>query len=99
VLRTVVGAVAGLVVGVLLAAGLLRTAWVVVRWQTAPKVFLMEHWVIYLGVLLGAGFGAVCGALAGLAGAVARALRPPPAPTVPPPTPTPAVVPPPTPPH
>jgi hypothetical protein len=73
--RTIVGAGVGLVVGVLLAAGLLRGALAVVRWLTAPQVFRMEHWVIYLGVLLGAGLGALCGALAGLGAALVRALR------------------------
>ncbi len=73
--RTLLGAGLGLIAGVGLAAGLLRAALAVVRWMTDPKVFQMEHWVIYLGVLLGAGFGALCGALAGLAGALARAQR------------------------
>jgi hypothetical protein len=79
-------ALLGAVAGTLAAAGLLRLGLAVVRQMTAPKVFEMEHWVIYVGLLLGAGFGAVSGALTGLAGTLSRGLRPrptaPPAPSV-----------------
>ena len=44
-------------------------------WRTAPRVFEVEHGVVYLTLVLGAGFGAICGALTGLAGAVLRAWR------------------------
>jgi hypothetical protein len=61
-----VGALAGIAAG----AGLLLATRTVLRWQSAPKVFEVEHWVIYLGLIVSAGFGAVCGALAALARAV-----------------------------
>jgi hypothetical protein len=75
VIRTALGAVLGLLAGVAAAAGLLYATRQALRWATAPKIFEMEHWVIYVGVLLGAGFGAVSGALAGLAGVLGRAGR------------------------
>jgi hypothetical protein len=58
--------------GALLAAVLLRATVAVVRWTVEPAM-AVEHWVIYLGVLMGAGFGSLSGAVAGLAGVVARA--------------------------
>jgi hypothetical protein len=88
VIRAAVAALCGLALGALAAAGLLWLTERALRQLTAPKVFEVEHSVIYLGVILGAGFGAVSGALAGLAGAVAAALRrkessPPPSPPSP----------------
>jgi hypothetical protein len=74
-IRTTVGAALGTLAGVLAAALLLLATRQVLRWATAPKIFEMEHSVIYTGVLLGAGFGAVSGALAGLAGVLGRAPR------------------------
>jgi hypothetical protein len=73
-LRTLVGALVGLVSGGVLAALLLRLAVAVVRWLLEPPL-RVEHWVIYLSLILGAGFGALSGALAGLAGAITAALR------------------------
>jgi hypothetical protein len=70
--RTLLCALAGLFAGVALTSVLLRTALAVMRWVTAPKIFEMEHGVIYQGLILGAGFGAVTGALVGLAGVVYR---------------------------
>jgi hypothetical protein len=75
VIRTALGAALGVLLGVLVAAGLLLATRQVLRWATAPKIFAMEHGVIYIGVLLGAGFGAVSGALAGLASTLVRAVR------------------------
>jgi hypothetical protein len=74
-IRTVLGTVVGLAVGLLLALGLLRRGPDFVLWLQGPPRFALEPWVNYLVLVLGGGFGAVCGALAGLAGAVAAALR------------------------
>jgi hypothetical protein len=74
-IRTAVGALVGTLAGLAVAALILRTAWSFLAWRTAPRLFEVEHGVIYLALVLGAGFGALCGALAGLAGAVLRAWR------------------------
>jgi hypothetical protein len=74
-LRTALGALAGTLAGLGMAVLILGVAWWVNTWRTAPRVFEMEHWAIYLSLILGAGFGAVCGALAGLASAVLRTWR------------------------
>jgi hypothetical protein len=66
-IRTALLALVGMLLGIGLALGLLWLTREVLRWQTAPKVFTIEHGVIYLSLVLGAGFGALCGALAGLA--------------------------------
>ena len=73
--RTLVSALAGMLVGVGLTAGLLRLNWSVVGWIKSPRVFEVEPSVIHQAVVLGAGFGGVCGALVGLAGVIARGLR------------------------
>jgi hypothetical protein len=64
-----------MLVGAVLAALLLVAAVPIVRQFLAPPVLAVEHWVIYLSLILGAGFGALSGALAGVAGSVARAIR------------------------
>ncbi len=74
-LRTLACAGLGWVVGAGLTAGLLWVVREILRWQTAPRTFEIEHAVIYLAVVMGAGFGALCGALAGLAGLLARSRR------------------------
>ena len=75
-LLSLAGLVLGAALGVGLAVGLLWLTREDLRARTAPKVFEVEHFVIYLSVVLGgvlgAGFGAVCGALAGLASALRR---------------------------
>jgi hypothetical protein len=72
--KTLVGALAGLLGGAILAPLLLRVAVTVVRWLQEP-VLRVEDWVIYVSVVVGAGAGAVTGALVGLSGAVVAALR------------------------
>jgi hypothetical protein len=74
-IRTAVAALVGTLAGLVVAALVLRLAWSFLAWRTAPRVFEVEHGVIYLTLVLGAGFGAVCGALAGLAGALLRGWR------------------------
>lgn len=59
--RCLLGALIGLLSGVGLAVGLLWISFQVLKWQTAPLVFQMEHGVIYQSLILGAGFGALCG--------------------------------------
>ncbi len=73
-LRTLVSSFVGMLLGALLAAVLLRGTVAVVRWTVEP-LMAVEHWVIYVGILLGAGFGAVSGAVVGLAGVVVRTIR------------------------
>jgi hypothetical protein len=70
-LKALIASLLGALLGALVAAVLLRATVGVVRLTLEP-VMAVEHWVIYLGVLLGAGFGSVSGAVAGLAGVVAR---------------------------
>jgi hypothetical protein len=85
VLRVGLLSLAGLALGAGLSLVLLWLTREALRGQTAPKVFEVEHYVVYLTVILGAGFGAVCGALAGLASVLARrgeARRPAPTPAV-----------------
>lgn len=72
VLRVGLLSLVGALLGGGLAMALLWATREVLRQQTAPKVFEVEHSVVYQAVTLGAGFGAVCGALAGLASVVAR---------------------------
>jgi hypothetical protein len=55
--------VAGWLIGVGLTAALLWLTHLVLVRITAPREFEVEHWVIYLGLVLGSGFGALCGAL------------------------------------
>jgi hypothetical protein len=53
----------GALLGVLATALLLLVTRRVLMWMTEPRVFEVEHSVIYVSVILGAGFGGVCGAL------------------------------------
>lgn len=69
--RTVIGSLIGTLLGAVLAAVLLRATVAVVRLTLEPQM-AVEHWVIYVGVLLGAGFGSLSGAVAGLAGVLGR---------------------------
>ncbi len=71
-LRTTLLTFAGALAGIAVVAVILCATNLVVRWMTAPKVFEIEHGVIYLTVVLGAGFGAVCGALIGTVGVIER---------------------------
>ena len=52
----------GLVLGVGITIVLLWSANKVLAWQTAPKEHTMDHWVIYLSLVLGGGFGALTAA-------------------------------------
>jgi hypothetical protein len=52
----------GLLLGVGVTIVLLLSANKVLAWQTAPKEHAMDHWVIYLSLVLGAGFGALTAA-------------------------------------
>jgi hypothetical protein len=70
--RTLIGVACGLNLGVACAAGLLVGTNAVLASLTAPRRFEVEHWVVYLGVILGAGFGAVAGGLVGVASALVR---------------------------
>lgn len=79
-IRTGLLALMGCVAGVGLTAGLLAATAEYLRQQTAPRVFQMDHGVVYLSVVLGAGFGAVTGAMIGLAGCVTRSRQTSPAP-------------------
>jgi hypothetical protein len=74
-LRTALSAATGVLVGVGLAVLTLCVTSGVLARMTAPKTFEVEHWVVYLSVVLGAGFGGLCGALAGVVGAVGREWR------------------------
>jgi hypothetical protein len=76
--RTLLSAAIGFIVGVAATTGLLWTTSLVLRWQTAPKVYAIDHGVIYQTIVIGAGFGAVVGALSGLAAALARKRHEPP---------------------
>jgi hypothetical protein len=53
----------GLLLGVGLTVVLLFSTNKVLAWQTAPKEYAMDHWVIYLSLVLGAGFGALSAAM------------------------------------
>jgi hypothetical protein len=70
-LRTLLTTIAGLLVGVAIAAALVPLTWTVLAWTTEP-LFRIEGPVIYQVVVLGAGFGSLCGAIIGLAGVIAR---------------------------
>jgi hypothetical protein len=61
--RAVLGAVVGMLAGILAVSLLLPAAAWVVRLLLDPPM-LMERWVIFVSLVLGAGFGAVCGTLA-----------------------------------
>lgn len=74
-LRTALGSVVGMLLGVGCTALILFATNQVVAWMTAPVRFEIEYGVIYLTVILGAGFGSVCGAMVGLASAVLREWR------------------------
>jgi len=56
-IRCLIGAFAG----VAFTAALLLATREVLAWATSPTQSL-EHWTIYLSMVLGAGFGAMCGA-------------------------------------
>jgi hypothetical protein len=71
-MRTLVSSLIGTFLGALLAAVLLRATVAVVRWTVEP-VMAVEHWVIYVGILIGAGFGSVSGAMVGLVGVITKA--------------------------
>jgi hypothetical protein len=70
-----VGAVAGLVVGVGLAVGLLWVGPELVLWFQGGKRLASENWVFYLSLILAGGFGMLTGAVVGAAGDLARAVR------------------------
>jgi hypothetical protein len=74
-IRATVAALVGLLAGATLAAALVWLAMHWLRGQTAPKSYEVEHWVVYVTLVVGAGLGAVSGAVIGLAGAVSAALR------------------------
>ncbi len=59
--RSLIGGLAG----VAFAAALLYATRLVLLWATHPTIHSMDHWVIYLSMVLGAGFGALCGAYTG----------------------------------
>lgn len=52
----------GLLLGVGVTVALLMSAYKVLAWQTAPKEYAMDHWVVYLSLVLSAGFGALTAA-------------------------------------
>jgi hypothetical protein len=52
----------GLLLGVGVTVVLLIAANRALAWQTAPNEQAMDHWVIYLSLVLGAGFGALTAA-------------------------------------
>jgi hypothetical protein len=74
-IRAVLGTLIGLLLGAILAPVLVWLAWLWLHRQSDSQIFLIEHWVIYLIVVLGGGFGALAGALIGLAGTLKAALR------------------------
>jgi hypothetical protein len=61
--RAVLGAVVGMLAGVLAVALLLPAAAWAVRLLLEPPMH-MERWVIFVSLVLGAGFGALCGTIA-----------------------------------
>ena len=71
-MRTSLGILFGLILGVACAAGLLVGTNAVLAWMTEPKRFAIEHSAVYIGVILGAGFGALAGGLFGLTSAWLR---------------------------
>ena len=70
-LRTFGCSLLGSLLGALLAAIVLRATVAVVRLTIEPEM-AVEHWVIYLSVVLGAGFGSLSGAVVGLACVVTK---------------------------
>jgi hypothetical protein len=73
--RATVGALVGLLLGATAAPALVWLATLWLNAQPNKPTFLVDHWVIYLTLVLGAGFGALSGAVIGLAGAITVALR------------------------
>lgn len=71
-LRTVVMALVGAVMGTLWGALLLWLTSRVLAWHTAPQVFLIEPSTIYLCLTLAGGFGSLTGALVGVAGVLGK---------------------------
>jgi hypothetical protein len=71
VVRSTLTALAGTFLGAALAALLVWLTSLVLAWRTASETFKIDHWVIYLCVVLGAGFGGVAGAVVGVSGRIA----------------------------
>lgn len=65
-IRLLLAVALGISLGVAVTAGLLSATHTALNALTAPKIFAIDHSVIYLSIVLGAGFGAVIGTLASL---------------------------------
>jgi hypothetical protein len=55
----------GALVGVACTAALLYGTRLALAWATYPDFYKVDHWVIYLTVVLGAGFGSLSAAFLG----------------------------------
>jgi hypothetical protein len=53
----------GAALGCLAAAGVLWVTRLCLMAATYPSLYAIDHWVIYLSVVIGGGCGAVCGAV------------------------------------